>query len=430
MPSTALPTLSEVRAFTGDYLTSAARFWSGSATQWIDTVDGLTRDVSRPAGTEWLGEAAEAAALRVGTDRRNVVPAADGLAAAAATARRAADDLHAAKAKLLSTVRAAEAAGFTIGEDFSLTSLESTTSSKALAAREALARAFGAAIRSDVLALVEADDRAAAQIAVAATGLRSLKFDGDDRTASDRAAIQTVDFHGAPFPEKPPKPPAIPPPDGWSGDPIMRAAQRIAYGHAWDEHRADFPGMTQAQLAELIHRKMQRSMTNPSGLTLGVSKSDGVPVIYDPRDNVLIVRDTRPNATEGGTVFKPDLAEDPEFVSKKFGWYESIFTPDQLADGSVSPTPTAAAQPELRQGAVGSPSDFNRGSVGTALPESAGGGGGGSWGDEIPAESALPDWGTHISPEEAAKHDGELGNLGKILLGLLPPASNGPDNTA
>ena len=51
MPSTALPTLSEVRAFTGDYLTSAARFWSGSATQWIDTVDGLTRDVSRPAGT-------------------------------------------------------------------------------------------------------------------------------------------------------------------------------------------------------------------------------------------------------------------------------------------------------------------------------------------------------------------------------------------
>ena len=210
----------------------------------------------------------------------------------------------------------------------------------------------------------------------------------------------------------------------------MRAAQRIAYGHAWDEHRADFPGMTQAQLAELIHRKMQRSMTNPSGLTLGVSKSDGVPVIYDPRDNVLIVRDTRPNATEGGTVFKPDLAEDPEFVSKKFGWYESIFTPDQLADGSVSPTPTAAAQPELRQGAVGSPSDFNRGSVGTALPESAGGGGGGSWGDEIPAESALPDWGTHISPEEAAKHDGELGNLGKILLGLLPPASNGPDNTA
>ena len=136
MPSTALPTLSEVRAFTGDYLTSAARFWSGSATQWIDTVDGLTRDISRPVGTEWLGEAAEAAALRVGTDRRNVVPAADGLAAAAATARRAADDLHAAKAKLLSTVRAAEAAGFTIGEDFSLTSLESTTSSKALAARE------------------------------------------------------------------------------------------------------------------------------------------------------------------------------------------------------------------------------------------------------------------------------------------------------
>ena len=61
-------------------------------------------------------------------------------------ARRAADDLRAAKAKLLGTVRAAEAAGFEVGEDFSLTTVESTTAAE-LAAREAQMRSFGFAIR-------------------------------------------------------------------------------------------------------------------------------------------------------------------------------------------------------------------------------------------------------------------------------------------
>ena len=77
MATTALPTLSEVRAFTGDYLINAASHWSDSAGRWSDAYDGLARDVARPAGAEWSGEAAEAAARRVGTDRRRVDGAAD-----------------------------------------------------------------------------------------------------------------------------------------------------------------------------------------------------------------------------------------------------------------------------------------------------------------------------------------------------------------
>jgi hypothetical protein len=96
-------------------------------------------------------------------------------------------------------------------------------------------RSFGIAIRADVLALVTADQRAATKIVEAAYGLRSLTFD-EYQGISDRAVIQLVDFHGAPLPEKPPNPPAIPPPEGWSSDPIMRAAQKIAYGHAWTKH--------------------------------------------------------------------------------------------------------------------------------------------------------------------------------------------------
>jgi hypothetical protein len=428
--ATAIPTLSEVRAFTGDYLISAAVHWTDSAGRWTDAYDGLARGIARPTGAEWSGEAAEAAGRRVGADRRRVDGAADELVAAAVAARRAADDLGAAKTKLVNNVRAAEAAGFKVGEGFSLTIVESATATE-LAAREAQMRRFGIAIRSDVLALVRADEDAAAQMLRAANGLRSLDFGGDDRAASDRGVIQAVDFHGAPLPEKPPNPPPIPPPEGWSEDPIIRAAQKIAYGHALKDHPDDFPGMNEAQFAEFIYQKMQRAITDPSGLVIGRSDTDGVPLIYDPKDNVLIVRDTRPNATDGGTAFKPDLNKNPNFIMKKFGSYQSAFTTDDLADRSQAPPPSPSP-PKASVDSVGPPSDI------IAVPgsEAGGGGGGGSWADENTVPRAFPDlgsikgWGTYVPPEELAKQDGALGILGRILLEQQPPNPHDPDSWA
>lgn len=165
MASSALPTLSEVQAFTGDYLIDAAEHWSDSVNRWNDAFDRLGRDVVRPAGSEWTGAAGESAASRISIDGRRVIRAADDLSVAASAARRAADELHAAKTRLLRTVRAAEAAGFEVGQDFSLATVEATASAKELAAREAQMRSFGMAIRSDVLALVKADEEAAAEIA-------------------------------------------------------------------------------------------------------------------------------------------------------------------------------------------------------------------------------------------------------------------------
>jgi hypothetical protein len=89
----------------------------------------------------------------------------------------------------------------------------------------------------------------------------------------------------------------------------------------------------------LIYSKMKRSIENPTGLQLGASKSDGAPLIYDPKDNVLIVRD--PRGADCGTVFKPDLQEKPNYVRDKFGWNEPSFKPGQLAAGSL----TAPAEP-------------------------------------------------------------------------------------
>lgn len=329
------------------------------------------------------------------------------------------------KVSLLGTVRAAEAAGFTVGEDFSLTTLATGTPAE-IADREGEARMFGSTLRSQVLALVKADEQAAVEIGSATAKLQSLSFgDGSALSPEREPAIQAAGFHGMPFPEKPPNPPAIPPPEGWSPNPLMRAAQKIAYGHAYDKHKADFPGMTRAQLAELIHQKMHRSMTDPSGMTLGLTNGDGVPVIYDPNDNLLIIRDTRPDAPDGGTIFKPP---GPDYVSRKSDSYVSIFTPDQLADGGGTPLPLG----EPIEGGVGTtpPSQPSEASTG------GGAGGGGSSGDEGPMTGSFPnlgsikDWGTYVPPEELAKTDGALGILGRIILGQTPPHPHDPDSWA
>jgi hypothetical protein len=402
MATTALPTLSEVRAFTGDYLIDAARHWSGSAARWSEAFDGLARDVAQPAGAEWRGDSADSAALRAGSDRRRVAGAADELGAAAMAARRAAEDLHAAKSKLLNTVRAAEAAGFEAGEDFSLTTVESSTATE-WAAREAQMRNFGFKIRSDVLALVEADEDAAAQIDRAAQGLQSLDFGSDDHHTSDRGVIQAVDFHGVPVPEKPRYLPPVPPSEGWSQDPLMRAAQKIAYGHAWDEHRTEFPDIhNKAQFAEFIYQKMHRAITDPRGLRLGFAK-DGAPVIYDPADNVLIIRDNRSDTTQAGSAFKPDL---PNYAAKKAPFEVESMKREQLVDGAQAPS----SSPQTKQGRAEIPRHISEYGVG-----------------ESSTRGTLPGWGTHISPDEAAKADGALGILGRIMLGQSPPDPRDPE---
>ena len=115
---------------------------------------------------------------------------------------------------------------------------------------------------------------------------------------------------------------------------------------------------------------MQRAINDPRGLRLGAGNSDGAPVIYDPQDNVLIVRDTRPNAPDGGTVFKPDPVRDPDFVDDKFGWHESIFAPGQLADGPIA-APPSPPLPATNQGNTGVPGGPIGGSINTAPPRAA-----------------------------------------------------------
>jgi hypothetical protein len=327
------------------YLRDAADYFERTGNLWDEVFAEILDRVSSPCGTPWQGQAAVAAQERAYLDMVKVRGAAFELHETAGILRRGGEQLQEGKAAVIEAVGEVRAAGFDVGEDYSVTDRYQGGSTEFRAQRRAQAIGHAAFIGHRVGALVANDQETAVQIAAATKGVDSLTFT-ESPAVDDTAAhgdkpsrVQFVDHHT--FKEAP-NPAPVPPPGGWSSDPLMRAAQKIAYGHAGTDHIADFPGMTRDQLADLIYGKMKRSIENPGGLRLGPSSSDGAPVIYDPDDNVIIVRD--PSGADAGTVFKPDLKKDPGYVGKKFGGNVRSFNPGDLTD---KPLP-APAEPPVR----------------------------------------------------------------------------------
>ena len=345
MATAGLPTLSQVQTLDTTYLPAAAQYWTRTANLWEQAFAEVHDRISTPGRTQWRGRGAAAAQERSYLDLVKVRGASDQLHGAAGIALRGDEQLQACKEGVLEAVHEAQAEGFAVGEDYSVTDRSRGGSAEFRAARQAAAQGHASFIRHRVAALVASDHQLTTRITDATKGIDALTFHEDhhvnDSIVGDdkHNRVQAVDHH--PFKDAP-NPEPDPPPGGWSSDPLMRAAQKIAYGHASgpNGHMDNFREMTKDQLADLIYGKMKRSIENPTGLQLGASKSDGAPLIYDPQDNVLIVRD--PRGADCGTVFKPNLREKPDFLGKKFGWYEPSFKSSQLGDG---PLPAPPAQP-------------------------------------------------------------------------------------
>jgi hypothetical protein len=263
MPGSGLnSTASAVRGWDTTHLTDAATYWTKTATAWEDTFTRLSQSVSNPGGTPWLGEAADAAQQRAYADRLNVIGAADQLHNASTVARAGADEIRSAKAAVLAAMQRAEQAGFTVGEDFSVTSRKAA-SPAAMAARQAQAQALATDIRARVGELIAADQQVAGRIAAAADGLDRAGFADTDTTApgSKKPNVQMVDDHtfkedgGGEPPPEPPAPPARglppegvhPPVDGpLTQGPASRPSEVGKGGQSlWDEHGGEwryFPG--------------------------------------------------------------------------------------------------------------------------------------------------------------------------------------------
>jgi hypothetical protein len=339
---TSLLTLSQVRSLETGYLSEAADYFERTGNLWDEVFAEIRERSSTPGGTRWAGQTADAAQERAYFDMVNVRGATFQLHNAAGIARQGGRQLQGCKEEVLEAVREARAAGFDVSEDYSVTDRSRGGSTAFRAQRAAQAQEHAAFIGYRVAALAASDQELATQIAAATRGVDDLTFTepacvddtifGDDR----RNGIRLVDHR---FKEGP-NPAPDPPPGGWSDDPLKQAAQKIAYGHAGTKHLSEFPGMTRDQLADLVFEKMKRSIENPGGLRLGVTIDDGAPLIYDPTDNVLIVRD--PNALDCGTVFKPDLKTYPNYVNEKFGSHEPSHQRGQLSD---RPVPAPAEPP-------------------------------------------------------------------------------------
>jgi hypothetical protein len=414
----ALPTLSQVQTLDTAYLREAGQHWTRTGNLWERAFAEVHERMAAPGGVPWKGQAAASAQDRSYLDLVKVRGASDQLHGAAAVAVRGGQQLHACKEAVLEAVQDARADGFSVGEDFSVTDRLRGGTSEFRAARLGVAQGHASFIRYRVAALVTSDRELATRITYATKDIDALSFQeepdtivGDDK----HKRIQAVDKHT--FKEAP-NPEPDPPPGGWSSDPLMRAAQKIAYGHASAKHAEEFSGITKDQLADLIYGKMKRSIENPEGLQLGVTGDDGAPFIYDPKDNVLIIRDTSGVGGDCGTAFKPDLGKYPNYFKDKFGASVGSFKPGQLADGPLPapagpqpPPPPAAREPAPLKSPVNAPVETAPVKPSPGIGE--GGGPGLPFGGGLPADA--PATGPHaIHPHKPGQHHR------MPLLGELP----------
>jgi hypothetical protein len=175
---------------------------------WEDAFTEVATQISHPGGAAWEGVAAEAAQHRAYTDRLLVIGLADQLHNAARIARTGATQIDEARRLVLRTVDSAESAGFTVGEDFSVTDPRLYDAGTA-AVRQAQAEGFATDLRAGVGALVATDSGVAGQLTAATAGLGSAVFP----ESGDESSVQLVDYKTSP-PTPLPGPPDDPVNDG------------------------------------------------------------------------------------------------------------------------------------------------------------------------------------------------------------------------
>lgn len=140
----AVPSLSQIVSWDIQHLADAARGWSATAQEWEDGFTNVHRASLAPGSTAWEGEAADAAQERTYRDLLRVRSFSDTLHEAGAIARCRADELDNAKRRALRAVSEARLAGFTVGEDLSVTSRQRDGNLIAQAQRLALAHRHAA----------------------------------------------------------------------------------------------------------------------------------------------------------------------------------------------------------------------------------------------------------------------------------------------
>jgi hypothetical protein len=168
-----VPTLSQIEAYSTEHLVDAADHWDRLADRW-ENAHWQVRNQAH--ALDWDGAAADALRARTVSDYAVASGQADQLRSTAHIARQQAGELAHLRNRVLYAVEDAYSAGFTVGEDFSVTDARTSRTAVELAARQAQAQVFAADIRGLAGALVEADTSVAGDLSSAATGIGDNSF--------------------------------------------------------------------------------------------------------------------------------------------------------------------------------------------------------------------------------------------------------------
>jgi hypothetical protein len=202
-----IPTRSQIEAYTTDHLVDAADYWDGLADRWEDAHWQVR---NQAISLDWRGFAGDALRERTASDYTVASDHADQLRSTSRIARQQAGELERLRNRVFYTVEDAHDAGFTVGEDLSVTDTRTSRTTAELAARQAQAQVFAADIRSRAGALIGADNEAAGNLTATAAGV------GDTAKPTykpeNHGTIQLAGFGAKRDPQLPPPPAPQPDP--------------------------------------------------------------------------------------------------------------------------------------------------------------------------------------------------------------------------
>jgi hypothetical protein len=191
-----IPTRSQVEAYTADHLVDAAEYWDRLADRWQDAHWQVRNEAH---SLDWEGFGGDALRARTVSDYDVASDKADQLREAATIARTGAGDISAAQRRVMYAVQDAQNAGFSVGQDLSVTDNHTSGTASEQAARRAQAQTFATDIRSRAAELAALDNKIGANITAAAGGVGATTFADPGvyhkPSEGDSGYVQFVDNH-------------------------------------------------------------------------------------------------------------------------------------------------------------------------------------------------------------------------------------------
>lgn len=201
-----LPSRTEIENWDTSALGNAAIYWRQAADRSEGAFEQHRQNIVSPGGTTWAGDAKDAALDRVTADLAVVHSQSGVMREAADIAESGSEDIRAAQRKAIDAIAEAEADGFRVGDDLSLTDTR-RVDVLSMAARQTAMNEYAEDIRWSAEQLVQTDTLIDKRLEAKAAELSGIRF--DDEGASDNAAVKSVDYNTMPerpqfpLPEKP-----------------------------------------------------------------------------------------------------------------------------------------------------------------------------------------------------------------------------------